>query len=291
VLKDDCQRTYKIDVETDSTTAATQTEDTKSMSELMAGLGQFMQVMMPAVQAQMMPIEAVKEMMLAFTRRSKMGNAVEDSLDKMQQPQAQADPNAAAEQAKQQAEQQKHQVEMQAKQQELQQAGQLEQAKMQHEAQLEQGKSQLAMQTEQMRVQADAAASEAQARATIQVEQMKAELAASLKDKELTHQGQLELFKLEKEQEYKKWEAELKASTAIVTAQISAKTTMDAAMISAQQAASAEVSESLGKEDDKTGQFMQMHSEAMGKLGEVMQHLQKPKVIIRDESGKIAGLQ
>ena len=295
ILKDDCQRTYKVDVETDSTTASTIQEDMKGLTELLSGITQFMQGVAPAIQMGALPMEAAKEIMLTIVRRSKMGNAVEDALDKMKEPQPQPDPNAAAQQqaqAQQQDDMQKHQAEMQAKQGEMQANMQLEQAKMQQQQQIEQFKAQQQAQSEQMRAQADAQASQAQAEATMQVEQMKAQLQSQLKQSEFEHQGQMEMFKINKEQEFEKWKAELDASTRILTAQISAKTTMDTAMMAATQAANAEVTESLGgEEDDKMGQIMQMHSEAMGKIGDVMKSLQKPKVIIRDENGKMSGVQ
>jgi hypothetical protein len=295
ILKDDCQRTYKVDVETDSTTASTIQEDMKGLTELLSGITQFMQGVAPAIQMGALPMEAAKEIMLTIVRRSKMGNAVEDALDKMKEPQPHSDPNAAAQQqaqAQQQADMQKHQAEMQAKQGEMQANMQLEQAKMQQQQQLEQFKAQQQAQSEQMRAQADAQASQAQAESTMQVEQMKAQLQSQLKQSEFEHQGQIEMFKINKEQEFEKWKAELEASTRILTAQISAKTTMDTAMMSATQAANTEVTESLGgEEDDKMGKMMQMHSEAMGKIGDVMKSLQKPKVITRDENGKIIGVQ
>ena len=301
VMKDDCQRTYKIDVETDSTTASTVAEDMKGLTELLSGIVAFVQGVAPAVQMGALPMEAAKEIMMTICRRSKMGSAVEDALDKMKEPQAPQDPNAgaaAAEQAKQQLEMRKHQDLLQLKNMELQGQAQLEKAKLDQSAQLEQMKTQATSQSEQMRAAADAQASQAQAQATMEVERFKAELKAQSDEMAQRYSTELEMAKLEKEQEFERWKAELDASTKILLGQISSKTTMDTAMLTATNAANTEVAESLGNnnvmfndDNNKMDMMMQMHNDAMGQIGSVMEHLQKPRTILRDANGKIAGVQ
>lgn len=301
VMKDDCQRTYKIDVETDSTTASTVAEDMKGLTELLSGIVAFVQGVAPAVQMGALPMEAAKEIMMTICRRSKMGSAVEDALDKMKEPQAPQDPNAAAaaaEQAKQQLEMRKHQDLLQLKNMELQGQEHLEKAKLDQSAQLEQMKTQATSQSEQMRAAADAQASQAQAQATMEVERFKAELKAQSDEMAQRYSTELEMAKLEKEQEFERWKAELDASTKILLGQISSKTTMDTAMLAATNAANTEVAESLGNnnvmfndDNNKMDMMMQMHNDAMGQIGSVMEHLQKPRTILRDANGKIAGVQ
>ena len=301
VMKDDCQRTYKVDVETDSTTASTVQEDMKGLTELLSGIVAFVQGVAPAVQMGALPMEAAKEIMMTICRRSKMGSAVEDALEKMKEPQAPQDPNAgaaAAEQAKQQLEMRKHQDLLQLKNMELQGQAQLEQAKLGQAAQLEQMKTQATSQSEQMRAAADAQASQAQAQATMEVERFKAELKAQSDEMAQRYSTELEMAKLEKEQEFERWKAELDASTKILLGQISSKTTMDTAMLTATNAANTEVAESLGNnnvmfndDNNRMDMMMQMHNDAMGQIGSVMEHLQKPRTILRDANGKIAGVQ
>jgi len=300
-MKDDCQRTYKIDVETDSTTASTVAEDMKGLTELLSGIVQFVQGVAPAVQMGALPMEAAKEIMMTICRRSKMGSAVEDALDKMKEPPAPQDPNAgaaAAEQAKQQLEMRKHQDLLQLKNMELQGQAQLEKAKLDQSAQLEQMKTQATAQSDSLRAEADARASQAQAQATMEVERFKAELKAQSDDMASQYSAQMEMAKLDKEQEFERWKAELDASTKILQSQISSKTTMDTAMLAATNAANTEVTESLGNnntmfndDNNKLDMMMQMHNDAMGQIGSVMEHLQKPRTILRDANGKIAGVQ
>jgi hypothetical protein len=154
VLRDDKQRTFKVDVETDSTVAASVESDMQGLKDVLGAIAQTMQAFGPAVQQGALPVEAVKEILLTITRRAKMGNAVEDALDKIQQPkpqqgeQQQPDHSIEVEQVKQQAETQREQMRMQLD-------AQKEQAAKAHALQLEQIKQQAETEREMMRLQAD----------------------------------------------------------------------------------------------------------------------------------------
>lgn len=119
VLRNDVMRNYHIDIETDSTISASQDSDMAGLREVLTGVSQLMEAFAPAVQAGVMPIEAVKEMMLVIARRSRMGSAVEGELKKMHAPAPPTDTNAAKMQADMQLEQMKMQAGMQQKQQDL----------------------------------------------------------------------------------------------------------------------------------------------------------------------------
>ena len=112
VLRNDLQRAYKIDIQTNSTVDAEATEDKANIAEFMNALAQFFNAIAPAVQAGALPFEAAKTLLLAIVRRFRFGPEVEDELLKMvpPQPQGQGD-DGTAEAAK---------LELQAKQQELQ---------------------------------------------------------------------------------------------------------------------------------------------------------------------------
>ena len=304
VMKDDCQRTYKVDVETDSTTASTVAEDMKGLTELLSGIVAFVQGVAPAVQMGALPMEAAKEIMMTICRRSKMGSAVEDALDKMKEPPAPADPNAAsaaAEQAKQQLEMRKHQDIMQLKQVELQGQAQLEQAKMQQ-----------VHHSEQMRATADAAASKAQAEATMEVEKYKAELKAAA-DAALALQ----------EQDFERWKTELVESNKIVLAELAAKTTLrgqamtlgkdtehefmnadgvmepNSGIVALVEAMNQNVMQLMDVQHGKHQELMEMqnikHHDLMNnqdaKHTEMMAIVTKPKEVIRDVNGKIQGVR
>lgn len=207
VLRDDKLRTFKVDVETDSTVAASVESDMEGLSQVLGAVTQAMNAFGPAVQMGSLPVEAVKEILLTITRRAKMGNAVEDALDKIQQPKQPPDPAAA-----------KAQADAQIKQQEMQQSLQLEQVRLQMEQQAEQQR--FAM--EQQRMQAE-----------LQMEQIKEEMIAQREERQAERQMMLEEQRLMQEQAFAKFEALLKAQTQIEVAEISAGATLEASQIAA----------------------------------------------------------
>ena len=146
LLQDDVQRSYRIDIETDSTIDLEATEDKKDMGELMNALAQFFNGIAPMVQQGTLPFEAAKAMLLGMVRKFRFGNEVEQALQKMQAPQAQGaqQPDPAVEAAKAKAqndievarmELEFKKEEMSMKLEELQMKRQLMRAKMQMQLQ------------------------------------------------------------------------------------------------------------------------------------------------------------
>jgi len=86
VLSDDMQRTFKVDIETDSTIAATIEADVAGLAQTMEGITKLIQGLAPMVQAKVLPFEAAKELVLMVCRRTKMGSSVEDAFEKMTEP-------------------------------------------------------------------------------------------------------------------------------------------------------------------------------------------------------------
>jgi len=86
VLSNDLQRSYKIDIETNSTVDAEATEDKKDISELMNAVAQFLNGVAPAVEQGILPFEAAKAMLLGAVRRYRFGSDVEDMIKAMQAP-------------------------------------------------------------------------------------------------------------------------------------------------------------------------------------------------------------
>lgn len=79
-LRSDMLRNFSIDIETNSTVDAEATEDKQDMAELMNALAQFLNGVMPMVQAQAIPFDAAKTIMLNLLRRFRMGGEVEEAL-------------------------------------------------------------------------------------------------------------------------------------------------------------------------------------------------------------------
>lgn len=99
ILQDDLQRSYKIDIETNSTIEPEAAEDQKHITELMAALGQYLNGVAPLVANGVMPFGAAKSMLLAISRRFQFGVEIEDEIKAMQPPKPQDDGKAQQQQA------------------------------------------------------------------------------------------------------------------------------------------------------------------------------------------------
>lgn len=86
VLKSDGLRQYRIDIETDSTVKDVIDRDMMGLAEVTEAIGQLIAGAAPAVQSGMLPVDVPKEVALAIARRARLGTAVEDALEKIQQP-------------------------------------------------------------------------------------------------------------------------------------------------------------------------------------------------------------
>lgn len=103
LLRDDAQRSYRVDIETNSTVDAEATEDKEDISELLNAISQFLNGVGPMVKDGTLPFDVAQGMLLAVVRRYRFGPELEDQLKKMKPPAQNADP-AAAEKAQAEAE-------------------------------------------------------------------------------------------------------------------------------------------------------------------------------------------
>jgi len=86
VMRDDSLRSFRIDVETDSTIQQQLAEDQQAFAQGIQAVTGFMTSIAPAVQAGAFPIEAAKAIIMAWARRTKMGREVEDALEQIKAP-------------------------------------------------------------------------------------------------------------------------------------------------------------------------------------------------------------
>lgn len=91
ILKNDVRRSYRIDIETNSTLDIEATEDKQNIAEFMNAMAQFMNGIAP-LQGQGMSFGAIKSMLLAITKRYRFGREVEEEINSMQEPQPQIPP-------------------------------------------------------------------------------------------------------------------------------------------------------------------------------------------------------
>ena len=83
VMKDNFQRGFKIDIETNSTVETDATEDKQNITDLLTALTQSLQAFLPMVEQGGMPMGVVKSMLLTITRRFHFGPELEKEIASM----------------------------------------------------------------------------------------------------------------------------------------------------------------------------------------------------------------
>jgi hypothetical protein len=288
MLKDDIQRAYRIDIETNSTIEPEAAEDQKNISEMMTAVGQFLSGVGPLVAKGVMPFQAAQSMLLAITRRFRFGNEIEDQIKAMQPPKPEDDGKAAQaqlEQQKLQLEAQKIQMEHTRLQTEEKRLQVTELAKHQRDTAAEATKRQTALDTlgsqqttELTKIQAEKESKLAELSATRAMEEMKARIEQNTEMKKL---------------EFEKWKVELEQATKITVAQIAAKAQLEQAEMAAEQAAAEEVSADLTDDGTKTkkrnapiDKLADMHGQTMEMIGKLAKQMAAPKTVERDKNGR-----
>ena len=114
LLRDDLQRAYRIDIETNSTVEPEAAEDQKGIQEVLAAMAQVLNGIGPLVAKGVLPFEAAQVMLLTIVRRFRFGAELEDTIKAMQPPKPEDDGKAQELAAMQQ---QMAQQQMQAQQQ------------------------------------------------------------------------------------------------------------------------------------------------------------------------------
>jgi hypothetical protein len=99
VMRDKFERTYRIDIETNSTIDLEATEDKQSMSEFMNAFGQMAAGLQAMAEGGLIPFDVTKEIIGELLRRYRFGRRVEQMLEMAQPPQG----NQGAQQAAQAA--------------------------------------------------------------------------------------------------------------------------------------------------------------------------------------------
>jgi hypothetical protein len=217
LLKNDMQRSYRIDIETNSTIDVEATEDQKQIGDFMNAMGQLMAGLTPMVEAGGMPFEAAQSLLLAVVRRFRFGTEVEDHFKNMKPPQK---ANPEADKAK--AEMAKAQQEMQVRQAEMQMEQQQFQAEMQMEAQKSQAEMQMAVMQAKM-----------EAQMTLQLEQAKMQAMQQSEQTKMQMQAEVDAAKLASQRSIEQMKANIQKDTQIQIARIQAEVQLQVAQINA----------------------------------------------------------
>ena len=228
-MQSDATRTYRIDIETDSTLSATQDSDMQGLKDVLTGLSQIMSGFGPAVQQGAMDVAVLKEMMLVVCRRAKMGTAIEDVISKIKQPPPPHDPEAGKLQAQQQIEQGKAQVTMQVEQMKASLQDQQHQRELAAGQQAEQQSAQLAAQVETHKQQVQAQQNEHQNLLEAQRAQQQAQMDAQLEQLRTASDERMAAM----EQQNAVLIAHMNNTAKVEVAEIAAASALDTAQISA----------------------------------------------------------
>jgi hypothetical protein len=158
VLKDDMQRTYRVDIETNSTVVPEAVEDQKNIAEVMTALGSYLQGVTPLIQEGAFPFEAAKAMMLAVVRRYQFGDEIEQYINEMHAPPPPPPPapdnSLQVKQMEIQADGQKTQAQTQARVQEHQAQIMMDARKAQSQNALDEKRLEVDQQNKQIEIQA-----------------------------------------------------------------------------------------------------------------------------------------
>lgn len=221
LLQKDGMRQYRIDIETDSTIQETLERDTQAMQEAITSVTTLFANLGPAVQTGMLSVDTVKTLGTAIARNARMGQAVEDAIDAIQQP-----PPQPAEQPPPDFSKEVAQIQAQSDQAIAAQKAQADAAATQAQAaadlQIEQAKTAAQAQAEQ----ADAAARTAIAQAQDETKRAISEAQEETKRMVAAAKEEGERFRAEREQANKVQMEEnaslLDAAVKILVAQITA---------------------------------------------------------------------
>lgn len=221
-LRSDLIRTYKVDIETDSTIAAVQQENATDLQAVITAVVTMIKEIGPFVQMGSMPFPAFKELLLMVCRKFRMGAAVEDAFDAMQPPpQGQPPVQVQVEQMRQQGKQQEIQAQAQADAHRAQLDASVAIAEQQAQAQQAQHQNELEAQRNLLQSQQDAAVERLRIENDAMLERMKAEFQAQNQ----ALQGQVQLML-----------QAMKNQSAVEVAEITTGAQLEAAQISAARA-------------------------------------------------------
>jgi len=250
LLKNDMQRSYQIDIETNSTVLPEAIEDQKNIAEVMTALGQYLQGVTPLIQEGAFPFEAAKAMMTAVVRRYQFGDEIEQYINEMKAP---PPPQQPAE--KPDNSMQVKQMELQASQVSEQAAGQLELQKIEANRVIEQGRAATQMKIKQMEIDAQQAIEAMRIQSQQELESSKIAAQQALESAKIESQQAIEAAKIQSSESLEMYKANLQAESAAV--------------------------EPTEKEDN---------SKVMEVMEKLLEAISKPKQIQRGADGRISSI-
>ena len=291
LLRADPDRCFRIDIETDSTIELDAAQDRDEAMAFLTAVGGFLE---KAVQVPPSLAPLAGAMLEFGVRKWRVGRQLEGTINKTVEemekaaknpPQQQPDPAMA-----------KVQQDGQMQTAQLQQSGQLKQAEMAASAQTEQAKIASMQKIEQLKldgmhqIEAGKQALEAERlRSDAQSKAIQAENERQLEEMRISAEDARERDRMAAEQDMERFKAELEARTRIEVAEITAGASLQAAQISAASAAVENKPEKA--EETKPDKGHEALASAIQGMTEVVKESRKPRKVIRDGDGKVAGIE
>lgn len=285
VMRSSAMRRFKVDVETDSTVASTLNSDMAGLSQVLTAVHEALTGLAPIVQSGALPVDAAKELVMTIIRRARMGIAVEDAFDKLKAPNPPPPPpmpQVEAAKIKAQSDQQLAQIKVQ---------GELQVAQVEHQ--------QIAG-TEVARAQAEVQKAQSQAQIDAQLDAVNKAHELQLKAQQIDAETQRMAMQLENERLI----ADANNQTKIMVAEIQAK--MQAAKMVNDQALTQMKGDQAGEQQDKqiaadqtateteapaAATYEPQESAILQGIQSLIEHMSKPRRVIRDDNGRIVGVQ
>jgi hypothetical protein len=260
ILTDDMMRSYRIDIETDSTITQDAQVEKQGRIELVGAVTDFMEKVGPQVQAGLMPPQVMTELLGFAVRGFKVGRTLEDTLDEMVDTEGDPKMKQMQEQMQQQMQQQTEEMKMQ--------VGQyIEQMKTEH------GKETAQLQKQLFESQKKGAITGAVNEAKMFETQTKSEIATSTKEYETQLSMLLEVFK-----------AQLSSN------QQEPIQRMDALGDAMNQIAQF-ITDLDKRNNDTFDELRNDISSGKQESANILEFIKKPATIIRDKNGKVTGAE
>ena len=290
LLRNEAAKNFRIEVTSDSMIYQDEQQEKADRVAFLAAVGSFMQSALPAAQAspELTPMlcEMLKFGVTAFKAGKQLEGIIDQTADDLrkQYEMTKGQPKPPApEVQKMQMQMQIEQAKMQAEGQKLQMESQLEQQKMQMEMELEKAKQEYQAQENQLKFELENQRNEREAQFTAQLEQMKIEAA---KEKSEADNNKAILV------------AYLDTASKLETARIGAGLD-DGSMAYAEAIENAKIlQDTMGYSQMADHPLkpaldqMQMSNQQLTQmLAALVDKLHQPKTVIRDENGKIVGVQ
>jgi hypothetical protein len=277
MLTKDPLMSFRIEVAADSMVQADEDQEKKDRMEFLTAAGGFIKQAGEAVSAEPKLTPLVLDMLKFGITAFKIGRTMEGEFDKV------ADEMKAAAAQPQPPKPDPAMMKVQQDGQLAQSQMQLDQAKMQQEAQASQMRLQMEQQRDQQSMQLKA-----------QTDQMKLQQESQLAQQQQAH----EQFMEQSKQQFEQWKVEFETAAKVTIAQIAAKTTMDSALISAENAANTETSQDLSGDTevesnklDQLGKISDIQNQTLQAIQSMAEAITKPKTVVRGKDGRITGVQ